>query len=373
MKQSEIDHVKRITSNFQFEGTLINVEPYGNGHINDTYLLTYAIGKMGCIRVILQRMNKNVFPRPVELMENIVHVTSFLRNKILENGGDPYRETLNVIPTKDGKSYYKETEEDYWRSFIFITDAICCEAVNHAEDFYQSALAFGRFQYLLADFPVEKLHETIADFHNTKKRFADFQKAVAADAAGRASEVQREIQFVLEREADACFFTDLLEKNQLPIRVTHNDTKLNNIMLDGKTRQGICVIDLDTTMPGLAMYDFGDSIRFGANTGAEDERDLSKVSLNMALFDIYTKGFIEGCGGRLTRQELGLLPMGAKIMTYECGMRFLTDYLQNDIYFKTSRTGHNLDRARSQFKLVADMENKWEMMKEIVKKYSGTV
>lgn len=364
------DRIKQVASHFQFEGNLIKIESYGSGHINDTYLLTYAIGWMGCIRVILQRINNNVFPEPVQLMENIVNVTSFLHNKILENNGDPYRETLNVIPTVNGEFYYKESEEDYWRSFMFVSDAFCYEAVSQPEDFYQSALAFGRFQCLLAEFPVEKLHETIADFHNTKKRFMDFQRAVAADTAGRASSVQKEIQFILDREEDACFFTDLIEKNVLPIRVTHNDTKLNNIMIDSKTRQGICVIDLDTTMPGLAMYDFGDSIRFGANTGAEDERDLSKVSLNMELFDIYTKGFIEGCRGQLTSRELELLPMGAKIMTYECGMRFLMDYLQNDVYFKTSRAGQNLDRARSQLKLVMDMESKWDEMNKVVEKYS---
>lgn len=377
MEQSEIDtrkdernhRLEQIASHFQFEGQLIKMEPYGNGHINDTYLLTYAIGRMGCVRVILQRMNRNVFPDPVALMENVVNVTSFLHEKILESGGDPYRETLNVIPAIDGKSYYKESEEDYWRSFMFVGDAFCYDTVDRPEDFYQSALAFGRFQCLLADFPVEKLHETIVDFHNTKKRFENFQRVVAADPAGRACHVQKEIQFVLDRKADACFFTDLLEKNALPIRVTHNDTKLNNIMIDSKTRKGICVIDLDTTMPGLAMFDFGDSIRFGANTGAEDEKDLSKVSLDMELFEAYTRGFIEGCGGRLTDRELELLPMGAKMMTYECGMRFLTDYLENDVYFKTKRPGHNLDRARSQFQLVMDMENKWDEMRKVVAKY----
>lgn len=373
MRDREKDRICRIAAQFQFEGHLIQMAPYGNGHINDTYLLTYAIGRMGCLRVILQRMNKNVFPKPVELMENIVNVTTFLHQKILANGGDPYRETLNVIPTLDGKSYYMESEDDYWRAYMFVGDAFCFDVVEQPEDFYESARAFGRFQCLLADFPVEKLHETIVDFHHTKKRFADFLRAVDADAAGRASGVQKEIEFVLEREKDAGFFTDLIRKNEIPIRVTHNDTKFNNIMIDSKTRKGICVIDLDTTMPGLAAYDFGDSIRFGANTGAEDETDLSKVGLNMALFDIYTKGFIEGCGGRLTGREIELLPMGAKIMTYECGMRFLMDYLQNDVYFKTSRPEQNLDRARSQFQLVADMEAKWDRMQEVVRKYGNVM
>lgn len=371
MQQLDLDRIKYIASNFQYEGTLTRVEPYGNGHINDTYLLTYAIGRMGYVRVILQRMNKNVFPKPVELMENIVNVTSFLFDKIKKNGGDPYRETLNVIPAKDGKAYFVDVEEDYWRSFVFITDAASYDAVERIEDFYQSAVAFGKFQCLLSDFPAETLHETIVDFHNTKVRLETFKKAVAEDIAGRAASVQKEIQFVLDRASDASIFTDLIERGELPLRVTHNDTKLNNIMIDNVSHKGICVIDLDTTMPGLAMYDFGDSIRFGASTGAEDEKDLSKISCSMALFEAYVKGFIEGCDGKLTDREIQLLPLGAKIMTYECGMRFLTDYLQNDIYFKISRPEHNLDRCRTQFKLVADMESKWDEMNAIVKKYSG--
>lgn len=370
MLQSEKKRIEGIAAHFQYEGTLLDIKPHGNGHINDTYLLTYAVGKMGCIPVILQRMNKNVFPNPVELMENVMHVTSFLYDKIKEQGGNPYRETLNVIPAEDGKPYYKETEEDYWRSFVYISGASSYDMVESQDDFYQCALGFGKFQSLLSDFPAETLHETIVNFHNTKSRLADFRKAVEEDVAGRASSVAEEIQFVLDREADACFFTELIEKNELPLRVTHNDTKLNNIMLDDETREAICVIDLDTTMPGLAMYDFGDSIRTGASTGAEDEKDLSKISCDLELFDIFTKGFIEGCQGKLTDREIELLPMGAKVMTYECGMRFLADYLQNDIYFKTSREEHNLDRARTQFKLVADMEAKWDQMAAIVKKYS---
>ncbi|MDO4599467.1 MAG: aminoglycoside phosphotransferase family protein, partial [[Ruminococcus] gnavus] len=225
------------------------------------------------------------------------------------------------------------------------------------------------FQYLLADYPAETLHETIPDFHNTKKRFETFKKAVEADVCGRAASVQKEIEFVLAREKDAGVFTEMLERKELPLRVTHNDTKLNNIMIDDQTRKGICVIDLDTVMPGLAMHDFGDSIRFGASTAAEDEVDLEKVSCDMELFEVYVKGFLEGCKGRLTEKEVEMLPFGAKIMTYECGMRFLTDYLEGDHYFKIHRENHNLDRARTQFKLVADMEQKWETMKEIVSRY----
>ena len=371
MTQQEIARIENVAKNFQFEGNLMRIEPWGNGHINDTYLLTFAIGKMGSIQVILQRINKNVFPKPEEVMENMMNVTNHLHKKILENGGNPYRETVNVIPALDNKPYYKETEHDYWRATMFISDATCYDVAESVEDFYQSAVAFGKFQSLLADFPAEELHETIKNFHNTKSRFMNFKKAVEEDVAGRAKEVAEEIQFVLDHEEDACYFVDLIEKQEVPIRVTHNDTKLNNIMIDNKTHKGICVIDLDTTMPGLAMYDFGDSIRFGASTGEEDEKDLSKVSCSMELFEAYTKGFIEGCAGKLTEREIELLPMGAKVITYECGMRFLTDYLQNDVYFKTSRKEHNLDRARTQFKLVSDMEKKWGQMQNIVKKYSG--
>ena len=353
----------------RYEGVLIDERPYGSGHINDTYLLTFEIAEMGTIKVILQRMNKNIFTKPIELMENILNVTSYLRKKIIENGGDPDRETLNVIRTVDNMPYFVDSEGEYWRSYKFITDATSYDQVESPEDFYQSAVAFGNFQRLLAEYPAETLHETIEGFHDTKARFQVFKKAVEDDVCGRAASVQKEIQFVLEHEHLANVFADLLEKKEIPLRVTHNDTKLNNIMIDNKTRKGICVIDLDTVMPGLAMNDFGDSIRFGASTATEDEQDLSKVSCDMELFDLYAKGFIEGCGGKLTEKEIDLMPTGAMVMTFECGMRFLTDYLQGDTYFKIHRENHNLDRCRTQFKLVKDMEAKWDTMREIIDKY----
>ena len=354
---------------FRYEGVLIDERPYGSGHINDTYLLTFEIAEMGTIKVILQRMNKNIFTKPIELMENILNVTSYLRKKIIENGGNPDRETLNVIRTVDDMPYFVDSEGEYWRSYKFITDATSYDQVESPEDFYQSAVAFGNFQRLLAEYPAETLHETIEGFHDTKARFQVFKKAVEDDVCGRAASVQKEIQFVLEHEHLANVFAYLLEKKEIPLRVTHNDTKLNNIMIDNKTRKGICVIDLDTVMPGLAMNDFGDSIRFGASTATEDEQDLSKVSCDMELFDLYAKGFIEGCGGKLTEKEIDLMPTGAMVMTFECGMRFLTDYLQGDTYFKIHRENHNLDRCRTQFKLVKDMEAKWDTMREIIDKY----
>ncbi|MEF9941446.1 MAG: aminoglycoside phosphotransferase family protein [Lachnospiraceae bacterium] len=355
---------------FQFEGVLVEERPYGSGHINDTFLLTFDISGTEQRKVILQRMNKDIFRKPVELMENILAVTSYLRTRIIENGGDPDRETLNVIQTVEGNPYYVDSVGDYWRAYKFITDATSYDQVEKPDDFYQSAVSFGNFQCLLADYPAETLYETIAGFHDTRARFKTFKQAVAEDTCGRAASVKKEIEFVLAHEDIANIFSEMLDKGELPLRVTHNDTKLNNIMIDNKTGKGICVIDLDTVMPGLAMHDFGDSIRFGASTAAEDEQDLSKVSCDMDLFDLYAKGFIKGCAGKLTAKEIELMPMGAKVMTFECGMRFLTDYLQGDHYFKIHRENHNLDRCHTQFKLVEDMEQKWYTMEEIIKKYS---
>ena len=361
--------VEEAIQNFKFEGTLIDTRPYGSGHINDTYLLTFEIASMGRMKVILQRMNKQILTTPVDLMENIIGMTSYLPEKIIENGGEHERAKQKLIPSVGEKPYYFDSKGDYWRSYIFITDATSYDQVEKPEDFYQSAVAFGNFQRLLSDYPAGTLHETIQGFHDTKARFQTFREAVKKDVCGRAAKVQKEIEFVLAHEEVANIFSDLQEKGELPLRVTHNDTKLNNIMIDNCTGKGICVIDLDTVMPGLAMNDFGDSIRFGASTAAEDEQDLSKVSCSMELFEIYVKGFLEGCAGRLTPREVELLPMGAKVMTFECGMRFLTDYLEGDHYFKIHREEHNLDRCRTQFKLVEDMERKWDMMQQIVKKY----
>lgn len=369
MAEASPIQIAEVIANFQYNGRLVRGCAYGNGHINDTYLLVFEIAGMGSIKVILQKMNKDVFANPVKLMENVMGVTAHLRQKIIEKGGDPERETLNVIPAYNGKPYYRDSYGDYWRSYKYITDATCYDLVEKPEHFYQSALAFGNFQCMLADYPAESLHETIEGFHDTKSRFAVFKKSVEEDTLGRAASAAEEIRFVLEREDVANCFSDLQAKGELPLRVTHNDTKLNNVMIDNKTGKAICVIDLDTVMPGLAMNDFGDSIRFGASTAAEDEKDLSKVSCSMDLYERYVRGFIEGCAGRLTEQEIDLLPMGAKVMTFECGMRFLTDYLQGDRYFKIHREGHNLDRCRTQFKLVADMEQKWDTMQEVVEKY----
>lgn len=357
-------------ANFKFAGKLISQSVYGSGHINDTFLLTFEDAQNRQSKKILQRMNKSIFTRPVELMENVMNVTTYLRERIIENGGDPDRETLNVIPSLDGKPYYVDSEGEYWRAYQFITGASCYDQVEKPEDFYQSAVSFGKFQRLLADFPADTLHETIPGFHDTVARFASLKRAVEEDICGRAASVKDEIEFAYAHEALVGVLGEMQAVQELPLRVTHNDTKLNNIMIDDATGKGICVIDLDTVMPGLSVNDFGDSIRFGASTAAEDEVDLGKVHCDMDLFEIYTKGFIEGCGGSLTPKELEMLPMGAKVMTFECGIRFLADYLEGDHYFKIHREGQNLDRCRTQFKLVEDMEKKWDIMRGIVRKYS---
>ncbi|MDE7341022.1 MAG: aminoglycoside phosphotransferase family protein [Lachnospiraceae bacterium] len=369
MEKTACAKIEEAVEQFAIEGSLVERRPYGNGHINDTFLLVYEMPDGMKKQYILQRMNHEIFRNPQQLMENIVNVTEYLREMIISQDGEPERETLNVVKTRNGENYYRDSGGNYWRMFLFIERTICLEKVESAKDFYDSAVAFGNFQRMLADYPAEKLHETIPNFHNTPSRFLDFQRAVNADKLGRAASAKEEIAFASAREKDTSVLTTLLADGQLPLRVTHNDTKLNNILFDEKSRKALCIIDLDTVMPGLSHYDFGDSIRFGASTGEEDEKDLGKVELDLSLYEVFTKGYLEGCGGRLTDQEIEMLPMGAKLMTYECGIRFLADYLEGDIYFKIHRDGHNLDRARTQFKLVADMEAKWDAMREIVEKY----
>lgn len=355
---------QQAAQQFGLVGHIKGIRPYGSGHINDTFLVE---GDRNCI---LQRMNRGIFLKPEEVMENILGVTTFLKKKIAQAGGNPERETLTVVPTKDQKPFYLDGQGEYWRMYYQIEGAVSYDRVERKEDFYESAVAFGNFQQLLADYPAETLHETIPGFHDTKARYEVFLQAVEADVCGRAKYTKEEIEFYQARKETACVLGELLAAGKLPLRVTHNDTKLNNILFDTVTKKALCIIDLDTVMPGLSLYDFGDAIRTGANTGAEDETDLSKIGLNLSLFETFTAGFLTGCAGSLTPLEIELLPMGAKLMTYECGIRFLADYLVGDVYFKIHREHHNLDRARTQFKLVADMEAKWEEMAEIVRRLS---
>lgn len=365
------DRIDEVAARFQTKGAAVEHAPYGNGHINDTFLVVCGMREGERRRYILQKMNHSIFKMPQQLMENVVNVTEYLREMIARRGGDPDRETLNVVKTKDGSNYYLDDEGNYWRMFLFVEQTVCLEKVESAKDFYDSAVAFGNFQKMLSDYPAQTLYETIPNFHNTPSRFADFRKAVQEDRMGRAAQAKEEIAFALAREKDTRVLTDMLKAGELPLRVTHNDTKLNNILFDADTKKAICIIDLDTVMPGLSHYDFGDSIRFGASTGAEDEKDLDKIEMDLSLFEAFTKGYLEGCGGSLTEKEIEMLPMGAKLMTYECGIRFLADFLEGDTYFKIHRDGHNLDRARTQFKLVKDMEDKWADMAAIVEKYKN--
>ena len=296
-------------------------------------------------------------------------ITGYLRKMIIAEGGDPDRETLSLVKTRDGKDFYTDCTGKVWRLTPFIEDTECYQSAT-PELFEASAYAFGKFQYMLRDYPAETLHEAIPRFHDTENRFEKFLAALNADRLGRAAEVQPEIAFVLARKADCSVALQALRDGKLPLRVTHNDTKLNNILVDRATGKGICVIDLDTTMPGLSINDFGDSIRFGANHSAEDEKDLSKVNFDIDLYEVYTRGFLAGAQGSLTPEELEYLPWGAKLMTLECGIRFLTDYLDGDNYFRIHYPEQNLDRCRTQFKLVQDMEEQFQAMYDIVNKYA---
>ena len=348
--------LKEVLSKFCLEGTPVFCEKYGCGHINVTYLVVEDTSR----RYILQKLSNRAFPDIAGLQENVAAVTRHLHSKT----DNPYG-ALTLIPTHDGKTWVHMEENSDWRLYDFVEGSICLQAPESPEDFYQSAIAFGTFQQQLSDFPAETLHETIKNFHNTPDRYRLFREALEKDVMGRAAGVQPEIDFALSHEAVGGKLTEMLKSGELPLRVTHNDTKLNNVRLDAATRTPLCVIDLDTTMPGLSAYDFGDSIRFGAATAAEDEKDLSKMTVNLDLYRTFTRGFLTACPG-LTEAERKALPLGALTMTLECGVRFLTDYLEGDHYFGIHYPEHNLDRARTQFKLVSEMEKHWDEMAKIV-------
>lgn len=364
MRRANLEQILNALKNFKVEGKIRGFMPYGNGHINDTFLILSVNRDGEKNRYVLQSVNNNVFKKPEQVMQNIEKVTEYLKG-IVSNP----REVLTLVHTYNGSTYYMDKEGFCWRMYDFVTDSICLERPEEIHDFYQCAVAFGKFQRYLTNFPADTLYETIPDFHNTPKRYNDFLKAVKEDPWSRAAKVQSEINFVKSRKDFYSILLDSHKEGKLPLRVSHNDTKSNNVMLDAKTHNALCVIDLDTIMPGFSVTDFGDAIRFGANTAAEDEKDLSKVSLDIEMFKIYTEGFLEGCGGELPDEEIMLLPEGAKMMTIECGMRFLADYLHGDVYFKTEYDEHNLVRSRTQFKLVEEMEAHWDELKAIVKQY----
>ena len=340
---------------FRLNGNPVKCVPFGHGHINHTLKVTTDTGA----EYILQKINQYVFKDPASVMQNVGAVTDYIRERV----EDP-RLCLHFLTTKDGKFHYEDDQGNFWRMYDFV-GGFCLDTPESDEDFYQSALAFGRFQQMLSDYDADSLTETIPEFHNTIDRYRQFKESVAADRVGRADQVRDEIEFVLAREEKGSTLQKMRCSGQLPLRVTHNDTKLNNVLLDGENRRSLCVLDLDTVMPGLSAYDFGDSIRFGAATAAEDERDVSKMGLDLHLFEVYTRGFLEAATS-LTDLEVKMLPMGAYVMTLEVGLRFLKDYLDGDLYFKTDYPEHNLIRARTQLKLVEDMEQKMDQMDRIV-------
>ena len=346
------------------------VKPFGEGHINETYAV-YMPGEDGTDEplYVLQRVNTHVFKHPAQVMENIFGVTEYLRSVIRREGGNLDRETLSYIKTKSGDTYFEDDEGQPWRCLNYVANSVCYQTVERPEQFYQSAKSFGHFLKQLGDYPAESLYETIPQFHDTEKRFRDFVSAVKKDVKNRGRLCRQEIAFALEREQDCGVLMKQLNEGILPLRVTHNDTKLNNILFDADTGKGLCIIDLDTIMPGLAANDFGDSIRFGASTAEEDEPDLDKVHFDLSLYELYVKGYLEMARDVLTPAELESLPWGARLMTFECGIRFLADFLQGDVYFKTAYPEHNLVRARTQFRLVKEMEEQFQSMCDIVKKY----
>lgn len=359
-------NIMEILENFEFDGEFKAVKEFGSGHINKTFLATY-IQSDGEQRYVVQKINTTVFKNPDELMENVFAVTDFLREKLTEIGGDPERGTLHFVKTRDGDNYLKTADGECYRAYIYVRNSVSYDYADSPELFKKSGEAFGKFQRLLADFPAKTLHETIPNFHNTDWRFDnEFLPSLFAADDYLLKECEDDIEFVTKRRDDMEILTSLADKGELPLRVTHNDTKLNNVMFDKDTDECVCVIDLDTVMPGLALYDFGDSIRFGASTASEDEPDLDKVSLDLDYFKAYAEGFLSEAGDILSYREKRQLAFAAKIMTLECGMRFLTDYLNGNIYFNVKYDKHNLIRARNQFKLVKDIEEKLDEMNKII-------
>ena len=360
---------KDILNCFKIEGDFVEAVLVNSGHINDTYVVSFIKKDNTVQKYVLQKINQYVFKEPDKLMDNIIRVTDHIRKKIMDEGGNPERETLKFINEKQGKYFHKTPDGDYWRVYSYIEDAVTYQIVENSNHFYNAGKAFGKFQMYLNDFSVVNLHETIPDFHNTPKRLKALVEAINKDVKNRAITVKSEIDFVMKRAEETNTIVNLLNEGKLPLRVTHNDTKFNNVLIDVNTGDGICVIDLDTVMPGSSLYDFGDSIRSGANTADEDEPDLSKVWIDIGLFEHFTRGYLEMGYSFLTPTELEYLPFSARLITFELGMRFLMDYINGDTYFKIHREGHNLDRARVQFKLVSDMEDKYDKMKNIIVKY----
>ena len=363
-----IDVQGSIAPHFEFDGELCGIHEMTSGHINVTYRLEYADGDGHKKAYTLQRINTVAFRDPASLMRNIGLVTEHIREKLVADGEDPARRVLHFVKADNGTLLYEDGEGGFWRAYGFVDHAIAYDKIEKPVHFYEAGRGFGLFQNALADFSAEALSETIPDFHNTPKRYEAFLEAVRLDPVGRAADVADEIAFFEERKDMMRLIVDGLASGELPRRVTHNDTKMNNVLLDEQTGKAICVIDLDTVMPGSALYDYGDAIRFGACTASEEETDLAHIQVNMELFEAFTRGFLETVGDRLTEAEIALLPVGAKMMACELSMRFLTDYLNGDVYFKTKYPTHNLVRAHAQMQLLRDMEKKEAAMAEVIRR-----
>lgn len=360
-----------IFREFAIDGDLVQSRYLKVGHINDTFLVE-AQGKRGSHQFIFQRINHLVFPDPEKLMDNFQKITQHLRAKLEQiPGHDPDRETLNLVPSRLGRYYHRTPAGEYWRAYRFVGNAHILNVASRPEQAFEAGKAFGCFQRLLADLPAVSLHETIPFFHHTPRRLTRFKETLAADPCRRAALAEDAIAFVLERAAMAPVVTDGLECGRLPLRVTHNDTKINNVLFDDRTGKAICVIDLDTTMPGSALYDFGDMVRTTTCRAEEDETDLSRVKIEMDLFSSLAEGYLQEAGGFLSPAEVDLLAFSGRLITFTIGLRFLTDFLAGDVYFRTSRSGHNLDRARAQFALVKSMEEKAEEMEECIRSLSN--
>lgn len=358
-------NVAPIVEHFQIEGRYVNAESYGTGNINSTSLVVCRDGACHN-QYVLQRINHSVFKNPPQVMDNILRVTKHIRMKLQEQGGmDIDRRVLTVIPTCEDDSYYQDADGGYWRMYRCIEDVRSWDYLSSPAQAYEAARMFGSFQMLLVDMPEPKLHETIPYFHHTPRRFQDFIAALESDSHNRAGLVNDEIQFVLERAEICSGLIKLVEQGEIPERITHNDTKINNVLFDRKEDCGICVIDLDTVMPGLSLYDFGDMVRTATCQAAEDEKDLSKIRMDITLFEQIVKGYAEATVDLLTTAEKKSLVLAGKLITYEQMIRFLGDYLNGDIYYKNNYPGHNLDRTRTQMKLIQSIEAQEDRMNQL--------
>ncbi len=361
-KEAELRH---ISKQFQIYGEIQHAELCKIGHINETYTATYDQGGTR-VRYVHQKINQNVFKKPAEVMDNFVRVTNHIREKLEANdASDITRRVLTIVPTRDGKSFYQDAEGNYWRTFVFVERVKTYETVETPKQAYQAARAFGEFQKLLVDLP-GRLHETIPDFHNTRKRFTAFQTALKVDRYNRAQSAKKEISFALENEKVCDVILKLLASNRIPERITHNDTKFNNVMLDVDSGDAMCVVDLDTVMPGCALYDFGDMVRTTTSPTLEDELDLSNVNMRMSMFKELARGYLDATSEFLTKAERAQISFSGRLITFTIGIRFLTDYLSGDTYFRVHRPHHNLDRARTQFKLVDSIARQEEWMQKFV-------